>query len=238
MDKTILPILLSGQRLQGHRVDMIASNLANLSTDGFRAQRPLASEMVLSRGGPSLSLPRFAATMTPELDGPLEMTGAPLDLAVIGPGFFLVEDSVAGRLLTRAGRFVTQQDGSVVTPSGARLLDNGGAPVQLLPGSAPPVISEDGTLSQDGVALAQIGIWRGAAGMERRSGAAFAAPPDAALQQDGRLRQGAVEGANVDPVSEMAAMIEASRRYTLMQSLSDREDGRIRNVIETFSRAS
>ncbi|MEL7349046.1 MAG: flagellar hook-basal body complex protein [Pseudomonadota bacterium] len=238
MDKSSVPVLLSGQRLQGRRVEMIANNLANLSTDGFRAQRALASEVVLSRGGPSLSLARFASAITTPEQGAVRRTGAPLDLAIQGEGFFQLEQADGTRLLSRAGRFVRGVDGAIVSPDGARLLGLGGAPLQLDPAGGLPEIAADGTITQDGVPQGQVAVFDAPPRLERLGRAAFAAPAGLQPIVDGRVSQGMLEGANVEPVSELAAMIDASRRYELVQGLMDREDGRVRNLIETFARAS
>ncbi|MEM9814182.1 MAG: flagellar basal body rod C-terminal domain-containing protein, partial [Pseudomonadota bacterium] len=61
---------------------------------------------------------------------------------------------------------------------------------------------------------------------------------DAAVLPEGRVIQGMLERSNVSPVHELAQMIETSRTYALVQDLVEREDSRIRNVIETFARAS
>ncbi|MEM9782562.1 MAG: flagellar hook-basal body complex protein [Pseudomonadota bacterium] len=227
---------MAGQRVQHQRVDLVANNLANASTDGFRAQYAVASEHVMLRGGPSISMPRLAAALTDPRPGTLTTTGAPLDLAIDGPGFFLLALPGGGQALSRAGHFVRSGDGTIAAPDGARLLDAAGAPLAVPQGAAEVVLSADGALSADGVPFGQIAVIGPSSAGPRLSGARFALQGVAEPIEGARLRQGVLEGSNVQPVQALAELIDASRRYEMIQSLLEEDDRRIRNVIETFSR--
>jgi len=219
----------------------VANNIANMSTTGFRREGVLFAEFVQDTGpgAPSLSMATANVRNTSFLQGALEQTAAPLDLAIEGPGFFLVETS-RGERLTRAGNFTRSDVGDVVTPDGFRLLDAGGAPV-FIPGDAADIsIGPDGTLTADGQPLAQIGLWATAdpRSMQRESGVLFRSDDGFVPVDEGRMLQGFLEGSNVDPISEVARMIEVQRNYELGQSFLEREDERIRSVLRTVASQS
>ena len=165
------------------------------------------------------------------------MTNAPLDLALDGEGFFTVE-TPEGPGLTRAGAFLLDADGGVITPDGYHLLDDGGAPIGVPPGVTALAVGADGTLSADGEPVARIGVVTVAdrASLIHRGGTLFIPRAGTVPAEETRIRQGFLEGSNVDPMAEMARMIEVQRAYELGQSFLTREDERIRAVISAMSR--
>ncbi len=126
-------IALSRLVAQQRAMDVTASNLANADTPGFKTGRTLFADW-LSRqagttavpGGRVLAYTQDRATYRDQAAGPLTHTANPLDLAITGPGFFTVQ-SKAGAMLTRAGRFELQSDGTVADADGNALLDTAGA---------------------------------------------------------------------------------------------------------------
>ncbi|MEO0760451.1 MAG: flagellar hook-basal body complex protein [Pseudomonadota bacterium] len=239
MDKAITPVLLAGQRVQRARVELVATNLANLATDGFRAQAAIASEHVMSRGGASISMPRLAASLSDQRPGAVQATGSPLDFAIEGEGAFMLALPDGRQVLTRAGHFMRDAEGNLAAPDGALVLDEAGQPIALPPGAAPVAAAPDGTLSIDGAIVARLGVFAvdpvadpDARLPGARREAADAPQPVVAP----RVRQGMIEGSNVSPVESLAEMIDASRSYEMIQSLIEEDDRRVRNVIETFSR--
>jgi flagellar basal-body rod protein FlgF len=222
-------------------MQVVANNIANMASTGFRREGIVFSEYVraLDAGHDSLSMATARVAYASDVQGALTRTGRPLDLAVEGTGFFLVQ-TPEGRMLTRAGNFVRDADGSVVTHDGMPLLDAGGAAVVVPPDATAISVASDGTLSADGLPIAQIGLWLapGPGTTERRAGARFAVEgaPVPAGEESGRIVGGFLESSNVSPVAEVARMIEVQRTYELGQNFLDREDDRIRAVIRTFAR--
>ncbi|EKE43776.1 flagellar basal-body rod protein FlgF [Oceaniovalibus guishaninsula JLT2003] len=216
----------------------VAHNIANMGTGGYRKEGLLFSEHIeaLGRDQPSLSMAQGNVRRTSYIQGAMEQTGGAFDLAIQGDGFFLVETE-DGQALTRAGNFTPSPEGDLVTPDGLRLLDAGGAPVFAPPG-AQIAIAADGTVSADGQPLTQIGLWRAVAeeDMTRRSGVAFDLAGAPEPVEDATILQGFLEGSNVDPVGEIARMIEVQRAYELGQSFLEKEDERIRGVLTTLGR--
>jgi len=103
---------------------VVANNIANLSTTGFRTEDVIFSEHVKALGfhDPSLSMATATVRDTVSRQGTLTQTGGPFDLAIEGDGFFLVE-TPTGERLTRAGAFTPNENGDLVTPEGYRVLD-------------------------------------------------------------------------------------------------------------------
>ncbi len=218
-------------------MQVVANNIANLSTTGFKREGVVFSEHVARMAeGPSLSMANGNARHVDLSQAGISKTGGSFDFAVQGEGFFLVE-TPDGERLTRAGSFTPSPAGELVTPEGFRLLDQGGAPVFVPSGAGAVALSQDGTLSAGGAPLARIGLWRPAdpLSLQHQAGTLFSAaemePVDGAV-----LMQGYLEDSNVEPVSEIARMIEVQRAYEMGQTFMDREDQRMRSVIDTLGR--
>ncbi len=218
-------------------MDVIAHNFANLSTSGFRREGVVFSEYVQRmEEGPSLSMAWGNGRAVDLSQAGLTATGGTFDFAIQGEGFFLIE-TPDGQQLSRAGSFTPSPEGELVTPDGFRLLDEGGAPVFVPPGAGPVEMAQDGTLSVNGAPLSRIGLWQPVDPLSLRHQAGTLFSADAVEPADGAvLRQGYLEDSNVEPVTEIARMIEVQRAYELGQTFLDREDARLRGIIETLGR--
>ena len=218
---------------------IIANNIANASTTGFRAEGLLFAEHVhsLDADNPSLSMAKASVRDTIMTQGTLSQTGGAFDLAIEGDGFFLIE-TPQGQRLTRAGAFQPNANGDLVTPDGYAVLDAGGAPVFVPQGVGPIGISADGTMSADGQPIGQIGLFRPVdeTQLTRESGVMFDAAGGFEAAPEGRMIQGFLEDSNVNPILQISRMIEVQRSYELGQSFMDKEDERIRSVIEAIRR--
>lgn len=226
---------LSRQSGLMREMQVVANNIANASTTGFRREGVIFSEHVERTGGESISMAHAGAHLTDQVQGSLDATGAPLDLAIEGEGFFTVATPQGDRL-TRAGAFSTGPAGEVLTPQGHQLLDAGGAPVLLPPDAGPITVSPDGTIATELGPIAQIQLVRPVDGeaMRRGAGTLFEAEGGTEPVIEGRVLQGHLEDSNVDPVREIARMIEVQRAYELGQSFLTREDERLRGMIQTM----
>ena len=128
-------------------MQVVAHNIANLSTSGFRREGLIFSEHVVRmEDGESLSMARGNVRHIDLSQAGLSQTGATFDFAIQGDGFFLIE-TPQGERLTRAGSFTPSPAGELMTPDGFRLLDQGGGPVFVPPGAANVALAQDGTLS-------------------------------------------------------------------------------------------
>ena len=220
-------------------MQVIAHNIANLSTTGFRREGVVFAEFVQSMpdGAPSLSMAFAHARTTSQLQGEFHSTGADLDFAIDGPGFFVVE-TPDGQRMTRAGHFLRGPDGELVTPQGHLLLDDGGGPILVPPDAGELHLGPDGTLTSTLGPIAQIGIFlpEQTEMMRRQVGQLFEFDGAPQPAEGARLLHRHLEGSNVDPMIEVARMIEVQRAYELGQKFLDREDERIRGVIQTLGR--
>jgi flagellar basal-body rod protein FlgF len=215
----------------------LANNVANASTTGFRAEGILFAEHVkaLGPGAPSLSMATADVRNTLMTQGTLAQTGGTFDLAIEGDGFFLVE-TPGGPRLTRAGAFGPDANGTLVTPDGYAVLDAGGAPVFVPQGLGPVGIGADGIISAGGQPVGQIGLVLliDPTQMVREGSVMFDAQGGFEQAPEGRMLQGFLEGSNVNPILEISRMIEVQRAYELGQSFLDKEDERIRSVIQAI----
>lgn len=215
---------------------VVANNIANSSTTGFRREGVVFSEYVAALDrDPSLSMAHASGRHVDLSQGTLSQTGGAFDFAIQGEGFFLIE-TPQGERLTRAGSFTPSPEGELVTADGYRLLDAGGAPI-FVPPDARVALARDGTLSANGEPVAQVGLWRPTDPLTLRhqSGTLF---DGGALEpiENGQFLQGMLEDSNVEPVSEIARMIEVQRAYELGQKFLDGEDERVRGVIQALGR--
>jgi flagellar basal-body rod protein FlgF len=175
--------------------------------------------------------------MTDDRQGPLTMTGGSFDFAIEGPGFFLVL-TPQGERLTRAGSFTPGPDGTLMAPDGAPLLDAGSTPISVPAGAMAVALASDGTLSADGIPLADVGIFQpvNPLDLSRQEGTRFETPSGRDPVEFPKVVQGFLEGSNVSPVTEITRMIEVQRAYELGQNFLNTEDERIRAVIRSFAR--
>lgn len=216
---------------------VVANNIANASTTGFRREGVVFSEFVAALDeDPSLSMAYASGRQVDLSQSTIAQTGGTFDFAIQGEGFFLI-DTPQGQRLTRAGSFTPNDAGDLVTPEGYRLLDAGGAPIFIPPDAKGVGMSTDGTLSAGGQPIAQIGLWQPSdpLALRHQSGTLFdggaVEPAEGAM-----VLQGMLEDSNVEPVSEIARMIEVQRAYELGQKFLDAEDARVRGVITTLGR--
>lgn len=217
----------TGVLTNSHRQDVISNNLANAETPGFKRdlaifkqRRTEASERGVSPQGRSdpLEEPIGGGTLVSRtaIDfsaGDLESTNNPTDLAITGDGFFAVRDGGDIRL-TRAGNFLIDKTGRLVTAGGGRpVLDTHRKPIVVA--SGPVEIGDDGTISQAGQPVAQIGTFdvadRGR--LTKRPGGQFAINGESSLHSvDPSMRSGFLERSNVDPAIEITQMMDAQRQ--------------------------
>lgn len=218
-------------------LQVLANNIANMSTTGYRREGVVFAEYVSATGAgdPSLSIADAHVRRTDYVAGALAETGGRFDFAIEGDGFFLIETADGDRL-TRAGAFTPNAEGELVDPDGNRLLDIGGAPIFVPPDAAEIHLAADGTLSAGGVPLSAVAVVMPAdpAGMQREDGVRFAAPGGHVPVDTPRLAQGFLEASNVAPLAEITRLIEVQRGYEAGQKLADRDDERMRALIRTI----
>lgn len=221
-------------------LQVVANNVANSVTTGYRQEGLVFSEFVkdAEHGDRDLSLTRASARNISLEQGSLNQTDGRFDLAIEGEGFFQVETDLGPRL-TRAGSFSTNANGALLTPAGDRVLDEAGAPV-FVPPDQPVNIASDGTISADGQPLGRVGLFLPADpyDLHREDGVLFRVDGPVDPVANPRILQGFLEGSNVNPVQQIARLVEIQRAYEMGQSFLDAEDQRIRESVKTLVRTT
>jgi len=218
---------LSKQMVLRRELDIAANNMANVDTTGFKAESLIVND-------DPVSLPRAPRGSTPVqyamdngvarnfAQGPLQQTGAPLDMAIEGQGFFQVQ-TADGVRYTRDGRFTTDAQGRVITQQGDPVLDASGSPISLNSQGGTPQIGRDGTITQStpgqpqNVVVGKIGVVRfdSLSALSKQGDGLYtntvSTPPTAA--PDAVIHQGMLEGSNVQPIIQVTDLIRIQRAY-------------------------
>lgn len=217
MDRMIY-LSMSGAKSTMQRQDVLANNLANASTTGFRAELQAFRAVPVRGDGASTRV--YALETTTGYDpspGPLTQTGRPLDVAMQGNAWLAVQALDGTEAYTRAGSLQVNAEGTLGTSSGLTVLGEGG-PITLPPDSAPQ-IAADGTVSvrQPNGSITPLGrlkLVTPEAPLTRGDDALFrAAEGELPGDPNARLQDGALEGSNVNPIENMVAMIAAARQF-------------------------
>ena len=214
----------------------IANNIANINTNGFRREGAVFAEHVraLDNNDPSLSIATMTRRYVDLNPGDIAATGNPLDFAIEGDGFFLVE-TPSGERLTRDGAFSLNQEGELVTSSGARVLDDAGGAIAIPQGATDINAANDGAIFVDGQQIGRLNIVNADPAFLTRDGDnAFLAENGFEAVENPLVRQNALEGSNVNPVAELARLIEVQRTYDSSRNLMQQEDERIKRTVQTL----
>lgn len=216
------------------RVESVSLNLANVSTAGYKRSiavtRSFAERLGAGQAGMQVALPRVERVRD-ERPASLKQTGNALDLAISGSAYFEVM-TPAGAAYTRKGSFRLDERSRLVTEQGYPVMGESG---EIFLGSAQPSVDSAGRLSDGEQRLGQLRLAQFAnpQAMQPLEGgllARGAAQPEP-LDADTRLRQGYLEGANVDTAAEMVRLIEAVRHFEAAQRLLQGHDAMIEKAI-------
>jgi flagellar basal-body rod protein FlgF len=226
-------------------LDVTANNIANADTVGFKRER-VAFESYLHNDadGEQVNFVVDGGSYLDPSQGRLTATGNPLDLALEGGGWFSYETADGTRAYGRDGRLALNGEGDLVTLDGAKLLDIGGAPINLPPDVAQAAsIARDGTIAgPNGAVLGRVGVFRidDLQAYERMGGGLFRPPATGAAapeaDADTAVIQGALEGSNVEAITEVTRLIEIQRAYDRAQTISKSADDLRRDALSRLSR--
>lgn len=243
MENAIL-VGLSRQVALARELDVIANNVANVTTNGFKARNAKFSEF-LSPKASADSFPRpdrrvsYVVDSGTPLDpsqGAVERTGNPLDVAIKGDALFVVQ-TPGGERYTRNGSFEINAQGQLVTSDGFPVLGENG-PVVFAPGEFDAAISPDGTVTSDQGERGALRLVRFADPQVLENQGANVFSATIAPQPAGdtsSLETGAVERSNVKPILEMSRMIEVNRAYTSLAGMLQRTDELRRSAIQRLA---
>ncbi len=226
--KVALHVAVSGLLAMRNRLDSIATNVANMTTAGYRADGSRFASLVSRQQPSSVSFVTAAETYITRTPGALKSTGNPLDVALQGDVWMAVKGP-SGTIYTRDGRMRMLPTGELVSVNGHAVLDVGGAPITLKPGGGRVQIARDGMITQDGRQIGAIGLFRiSERAALRRAGNSGVIPerepePVVDFSRAGVL-QGFVEEANVNGALEMTRLIQTTNSYRqLSAAMQDNE---------------
>jgi flagellar basal-body rod protein FlgF len=226
MDNAIY-VGLSRQILLQRELDIVANNLANVDTAGFKFEQLMSQDDQVSTPAPGGGAPTpidyvtAAGVARDYTQGPLTQTGSPLDVAIDGKGFFTVS-TASGPRYTRDGRFKLDPTGKLVTQDGDAVQGDGGD-IVLDPKKGPVTISDTGEISQSGQIVGKLTAvtFDSLAALSKDGGNLYRNDSNLTPQPatSAELRQGMLEGSNVQPVSQITRLIEINRAYDAIASM-------------------
>ena len=234
-------IALSRQLALQKQMEVVANNVANINTTGFKAELLLHEEFVMpsardhsfAPGDQQLSFTQDWATVHDLTPGSLVQTGNPLDVALAGDGFLVVETQ-EGERWTRAGALQIDADGTLVTLDGHPVMGDGG-PIVFAANETDISIDPTGAIATDAGAKGRLRLveFEAPQALTRAGSNLFAGgtPLPAAAT---RVVQGAIEKSNVSGITEIAEMIRVQRAYQSIASIMQRQDEIRRQAVETL----
>lgn len=234
-------IALSRQMGLWRQLEVVANNMANANTPGFKAEQMMFREFLVDTRsseramGPKLSFVQDFGTLRDTREGTLSKTDNPFDFAIHGEGWFQVETE-SGMRYTRNGHFRLDENGMMVNTNGFAVMDENDNPIILAPNEARIEVSQDGTVSTENGAVARIKVVRFANEQQmRKAGDTLF---DTAEQPETIARpfiaQGMVEESNVQPVVEVTRMTQILHQYQAMQKMIDTEHERRVKAMEVL----
>lgn len=245
MDNSLL-LSLSNQLVARRTMEVIANNIANMNTTGYKRESPVFQEYVVEVGatgpaGPAtekLSFVRDALSVHDMSNGNLVTTSAKLDVAMEGPGFFRVA-TPAGERYTRNGHFGRDDTGRLVTSAGHPVLDEGGGEIVLAPEETEIKIATDGTISTEQGVRGRLGVvtFENPQTLKKEGDSLWSAE-EPALPGDGvTVVQGMLEESNVQPVVEMVRMMETLRSYQASSEMLNMSEDLTRRAVQRLGDA-
>ena len=253
MENALL-IGLSRQMALNHELDVIANNIANIDSTGYKADNALfeqylmpgASDHNFAAQGRRISYVEDRASWIDMSQGPIQHTGDPLDVAINGKGFLVVQ-TARGQRYTRNGALSINTAGQLVTGAGDQVVGQSG-PITFQPTDHDVIISSTGIITvREGNST--VDAQRGRLQLVsfdqprllQKDGASSFAAPDGVnpnpVPPGTTVVQGAVEKSNVNGVAEMARLIEVTRSYTDIANILQQQSDQRRNALSQLSQA-
>jgi len=238
MENTLL-IALSRQTTLKREMTSVANNIANMNTHAYKRESMMFDDFLMrSDGGErimgdKLMFVRDLAQYRDLSEGSLEETGNPLDVAIHGEGYFVVE-TPAGNRYTRNGHFQLNNEGVVVTSDGHPVLTSDGDQIQTNATDTRIEISRTGQIFTDGGEIGKLGIveFPNAQYMKKVSNTLLSSEIPGTEVEQPHVVQGKLELSNVQPIIEMTRMIDVQRSYEKAKELVSKEDERIRKALQ------
>ena len=239
-------VALSRQMTLRRELDIVANNMANADTTGFKVEQLLVGAEIGERARNDAIRPSASFVLDNGVgrdfgQGALKQTGRDLDFGIEGEGAFFVVNDGNGDAYTRDGAFTLDAEGKLVTQAGDAVQGDGGD-IILDPARGQVAVGDDGTISQGGLLVGKLSLARfetlsalskdGDGLYRNRSNAE---PIEAA---GAKIHQGSLEGSNVNPLIEITNMIEISRAYERVSKLIENVNDLSRRSVERLGRTN
>ncbi|GAB4517306.1 MAG: flagellar basal-body rod protein FlgF [Parvularculaceae bacterium] len=237
---TAMIVGLSRQMTLRRALDVAANNIANQNTIGFKAENLLFEEYLHKMNGAPAKLRDVAlvldsGVMRDMRQGALEETGAPLDVAIDGDGFFQIETD-DGLRYTRNGHFTIDDQGRLVTRAGNPVLDEDGREIQINQEDGTLAIASDGTISTEIGEVARLGVYRfeSLTSLKKIEGGLFESEDQPEPVETPNVRQGMLEASNVKSIVQMTRLIDIMRSYQSATRLIDSTEDLTKRTIRVL----
>ncbi|WP_037459468.1 flagellar basal-body rod protein FlgF [Skermanella stibiiresistens] len=235
-------IALSRQDALRRQMDVVANNLANMTTPSYKNQRMMFLEYLAKPAATpveKVSMVQDYGVLRNTAPGPITSTNNPLDVALQGDGYLAVETR-DGQKFTRNGHLTLDLDRQIVDVNGLPVLDEQDNPLTVPQNAGAITITADGMVSSSQGQIGRLKVVRFEREqfMKELGGGLYTADEEPRPAPNTKVIQGAVEDSNVQSVVEMTQMIEISRQYANNQKIIDAEHERQRNAITKLSRLS
>lgn len=215
MDSSVY-IVLSKQLAQFQNMELTANNIANVNTPGYAAQKLVFNQFLIDNGksGGKDAYADAPKAYRDTTGGALQMTGNQLDMAISGKGYFMVESPLGVRY-TRAGNFQMDSQGMLTDVNGYPVLGNDNSPISLPTTARTIVVNGAGQITVDGQAAGQVGVveFNDPQTLTRFGNSLYGSSETPTPAIASRVTQGALEGSNVNGVTELVRVMELSRSF-------------------------
>lgn len=238
MDNTVL-VSLSHQLASYRSMDVIANNIANVSTPAFKREAVQFQEYVEQipategdSGPQTLSFVQDKGVVRDLSEGKLERTNAPYDFAVNGQGYFVVQ-TANGERYTRNGHFSLDAQGRLVTSEGDAVQGEGGE-ITVTPDDGDIHVAEDGTVSGAHGQLGKLRLVKfdNESALKKEGASLYSSDQQPVTVDKPHIEQGTIETSNVSPVIEISHMLEVMRAYQATANLTQTQEDLSRQAID------
>lgn len=211
MDNSIY-ITLSRQMALFRDMETTANNIANVNTPGYNAEKLMFSDYLVPDEREKIAFTRDPVSYRDTSNGAMKLTGNTFDVAINGDAYFQVQTPLGTRY-TRAGNFQIDMEGTLVTTEGYPVLGADGGQIAIPADAVNVVINGSGQINADGEDVGQLGVMEFAneQAMTRLGNNLYTSTEEPQPTETARVVQGALEGSNVQAVSEMVRVMNLSR---------------------------
>lgn len=233
---------LSQQMALKQQMDIVANNIANANTTGYKSQNVLFTDYVSKpKNGDPISQSVNFKTYRDLTAGSMSQTFNPLDVAIQGDGYFMVQLENGETAYTRDGSFMLDGTRQLVTKDGRLVLTDGGSAITVPPEARRITVTPTGDITTEQGIVGRLGVskFNDEQALERLGDNLYGAGGQIPITVDDRkVVQGAIETSNVNPVLEMTKMTEILRLFQSTQNMQQNDHDRQRKMIQSLTRVT